>query len=114
MTKVKQLAGHSVSGIVVLIISVLLNILTGNEQVIGKLIGTILEETTTVPVESSDDGEIMTLVISEDGDILLNSDKLQLEGGLDFRGMKGDAIMIQKMDGVWVQIGKRLIEMEDF
>lgn len=114
MTKVKQLAGHSVSGIVVLIISVLLNTLTGNEQVIGKLIGTILEETTTVPVESSDDGEIMTLVISEDGDILLNSDKLQLEGGLDFRGMKGDAIMIQKMDGVWVQIGKRLIEMEDF
>lgn len=114
MTKVKQLAGHSVSGIVVLIISVLLNILTGNEQVIGKLIGTILEETTTVPVESSDDGEIMTLVISEDGDILLNSDKLQLEGGLDFRGMKGDAIIIQKMDGVWVQIGIHLVDMEDF
>lgn len=81
---------------------------------IGKLIGTILEETTTVPAESSRDGEIMTLIISNDGDTLLHSHKLQLAGGLDFQGKKGDAIIMQKMDGIWVQIGIRLIEMEDF
>lgn len=112
--KAKKIAGHSVSGIVVLIASLLISILTGNEQMIGKLIGTVLDETIAVPAVDSQDGEIMTLVISEDGDTLLHSDKLQLEGGLDFTGKKGDAIMVQKMNGVWVQIGKRLIEMEEF
>lgn len=114
MTKAKNLAGHSVSGIVVLIASFVISFLTGNEEIIGKLIETVLEETVAIPVESSQDGEIMTIKIAKDGDTILNSDKIELAGGLDFTGMKGDAIILQRIDGVWVQIGKRLIDMEDF
>jgi len=110
----KKIASHSWSGAVVLVVSLVVSFLTGNEQMIGQIIGTVLQETVIVPDEDSQDGEIRTLVISQDGDTLLNSDKLQLAGGLDFTGLKGDAIIVQKMDGVWVQIGKRLIEMEGF
>ena len=112
--KAKTIAGHSVSGIVVLIASLLISILTGNEQMIGKLIGTALNETIDVPAENAQEGEVMTLVISKDGDIILNSEKIQLAGGLDFQGKKGDAIMFQMVNGVWVQFYVSLVDTEDF
>jgi len=112
--KVKKIAGHSISGIVVLVLTIAISFLTENEEIIGKLIETVLSETATVATQDSQDGEIRTLVIAKDGDTILNSGKLMLAGGLDFTGIKGDAILLQKMDGVWVQIGKRLIDMEDF
>ena len=112
--QVKKLAGQSVSGIVMLIAMVVYSIMTGNEQLIGKLMETALEETVSVSDEGSRDGEIRTIKIAKDGDTIISSDKLQLEGGLDFTGKKGDAVIVQKIDGVWVQIGKRLVDMEDF
>jgi len=112
--KAKKIAGHSISGIVVLVLTIAISFLTENEAIIGKLIETVLSETAAVATQDSQDGEIRTLVVAKDGDTILNSDKLQLAGGLDFTGIKGDAIILQKMDGVWVQIGKRLVDMENF
>jgi len=112
--KAKTIAGHSVSGIVVLILTIVLSFLAEDPEMIGKLIETVLDETGHVTDQGSQDGEIRTLIIAKDGDTLLHSDKLRLSGGLDFTGLKGDAIILQKIDGNWVQIGKRLIEMENF
>ena len=116
--KTKTIAGHSVSGIVVLVLMLVISVLTGDEEQTQKLLGIVFEtafqNTTTVTDDPAEDGEIATLVIANDGDTIYNSDKLELAGGLDFTGLKGDAIIMQKIDGVWVQIGKRLIDMEDF
>ena len=110
----KKIAGQSVSGIIVLVVVVVVGFLTGNEELIGKIIKTALDETLTVAAENVQEGEVMTIVISNTGDTILNSDQMKLEGGLDFTGKKGDSITLQRIDGVWVEIGKHLVEERDF
>ena len=111
----KKIAGYNVSGVVVLVITIVLRLLSGDDAIIGRLIETALQETHTVVAEDAKENEIITIVVANDGDIIRNSDGVRLAGGIHFRGKKGDRIVLQKQDdGVWLQIGKHLIEMRDF
>lgn len=103
----------SVGSIVILAAVFAYSILTGNDALIGKIIETAIEETTAPSLEG-EDGEIITLVIANDGDTIKHTDNQQLMGNLDFTGNKGDSIVLQKQNGVWVEIGRRKKEMEAY
>jgi len=55
------------------------------------------------------DGTVVKVNFNVDGEIQ-NSDSLQLMGGADFTAVPGDKLYLNKTDGVWVEIGRRLVE----
>jgi len=110
----KKLAGGSASGIIVIVAMIVISYFTGDEEMLGKLIETALKETVAIPAEGADDGAQITLVIGEDGDTIRSSSAMQLMGGLDFTGKKGDTITFRKNGDVWIETSRVLVEERDF
>jgi hypothetical protein len=102
-----------IGSIVILAIALVWALVTGDDALVGRIIETALEETIAPSLEG-EDGEVITLTIANDGDMVKHTDNQQLIGGIDFTGVKGDSIVLQKQDGVWVEIGRRLVEMEAY
>ena len=111
---IKKIAGGSISGIVVLVAMIAISIFTGDKEMLDRLIETALKETIAILVDDAGDGEEITLVIGADGDSIRNSGTLQLMGGLDFTGKKGDAITFRKRGDIWVETNRTLAEERDF
>ena len=112
--RVKQVAKYNIGTVVALIAAAIFVFLTGDESLIGIIVDTEFREATVPSLEEAAEGEIITLRIGSDGDTIKHTAQLQLSGGIDFTGKKGDSIILQKQDGVWVEIGRRLVEMEAY
>lgn len=107
--EIKKVASNSIGGIGVLLVVLVIGFLTGNEEMIDRLIETVLRETLVVPVENAADDTKTTLMIANDGDTLRNTSVMQLMGGLDFTGKQGDTITFQKHGNVWVETARTLV-----
>ncbi len=57
----------------------------------------------------AEEGAVRALSVLSDGVVWLNSPRLQLLGGIDFKGGKGDVLWFQYRGGGWREVARRLI-----
>jgi len=94
--------------IVLLIVGLLYSWLFGDvETILGRLLETT-SDVTLAPEwdQEPEEGEIVTLTIKDDGDIIKHSDTVRLQGDIEFTGKKDDKLVLQRQEGIWTEIGR--------
>ncbi len=107
---VKKHDAGSIAAIVMLVAVLIYSFMSGNAELLGRLLQT-QERVTVLPAwDEPQEGEIVTIVIATDGDVIKHSSSVHLQGAIEFTGMKDDKLVLQMTNGVWSEIGRHLIE----
>jgi len=100
----------SIATIVMLIAGLIYTFVSGDAELLGRLLKT-QESVTSAPAwDEPQDGEIITVEIANDGDIIEHSDKLRLQGSIEFTGKKGDRLVLQRRGDAWIEIGRHFVD----
>jgi len=109
MTVKKHDAG-SIATIIMLIAGLVYFFVTGDPALLGRVLETKEGITAAPALEDPQEGEVVTIEIANDGDIIQHSDTLQLEGSIEFTGKKGDKLVLQRHGDAWVEIGRHFVD----
>jgi hypothetical protein len=96
--------------LIVLAAVLIYGLVTNDDVLLGRLVETAVNEALLPTIGEAEEGEIITVKIANDGDIVRHGNGMSLEGELDFKGKKGDTLVFQRQGDTWVQIGKNLTE----
>jgi len=99
----------SIATIVIFVAVLVYTFMTGDPALLGRLLKTQEKVTSAPALDEPQDGEIITVKIANDGDIIEHSDKLRLEGAIEFTGKKGDKLVLQRDGDAWVEIGRYFV-----
>jgi len=101
-------------GSIITIVSLLVGLVyffaTGDPALLGRLLETKEDITTAPALDEVQDGEVITIEIANDGDIIEHGDKLRLAGATEFTGKKGDRLVLQRRGDAWIEIGRHFVD----
>ena len=99
----------SIATIVIFAAVLVYTFMTGDPALLGRLLKTQENVTAAPALDEPQDGEIVTVEIANDGDIIEHSERLRLQGSIEFTGKKGDRLVLQRHGDAWVEIGRYFV-----